>query len=211
MHTADYDSFLEDIPFPAGEVERLKVRAPILKHAKKRGRIAEIGVFRGHFSEVILERLQPAVFFMVDKWTMNGEHWSWGADTEYMAFGELTTALARDDAARRAKKFEGRGIDILLVENASTAFADDLRQAGETLDAVYLDASHLYESTLRELAAFAKVLAPGGVIMGDDWRPDRTHRHHGVFKAVTEFVKSTDFEIVAADHAMQWCIRRTHG
>jgi len=45
--------------------------------------------------------------------------------------------------------------------------------------------------------------------MGDDWHPDPFHQHHGVFKAVNEFIKNNPgWEIVACGYTAQWCIRR---
>ena len=54
-----------------------------------------------------------------------------------------------------------------------------------------------------------RVLAPNGVLMGDDWYPGVHQKHHGVFRAVNEFLREADYQFVAAGRGAQWCIRRT--
>jgi hypothetical protein len=80
----------------------------------------------------------------------------------------------------------------------------------EKLNFVYIDANHNYEFVLKDLYAAAKLLGPKGVIIGDDWTPHPGGAHHGVFKAVQEFVRATDFQIIAAGYGQQYCLRRAH-
>jgi hypothetical protein len=48
-----------------------------------------------------------------------------------------------------------------------------------------------------------------GVIFGDDWRPDPSHRHHGVYKAVNEFIEENGYELIyASEENLQWFIKR---
>lgn len=46
------------------------------------------------------------------------------------------------------------------------------------------------------------------MIIGDDWRPDRGHPHHGVSRAVRDFVREAPRERVAAGPGAQWSLRR---
>jgi hypothetical protein len=64
------------------------------------------------------------------------------------------------------------------------------------LDWVYLDHAHDYEGTKRELALLDLKVADSGLILGDDWHIDQSHIHHGVYLAVNEFPKNSDFELV---------------
>ena len=50
-------------------------------------------------------------------------------------------------------------------------------------DAIYLDASHEYESVVADLVAYWRVLRPGGVLIGDDFDSSWP----GVVRAVNEF------------------------
>jgi len=95
-----------------------------------------------------------------------------------------------------------------LIEDTSLKFCSQLEETGKKLDFVYLDSTHTFEDTFSELVAIDKVLSSDGVILGDDWRPDRACKHHGVFRAVHKFTRSFDYEIVVAGLADQFCLRR---
>jgi hypothetical protein len=169
---------------------------------------AEIGVFRGHLSEVIASECKPRKLFLVDEWTMIGERFGWGG-VSYTNYDQLTTADALRDTKDKMAKYE-RDCEVVIVEENSCIFAENFAKYSDCpLDFAYLDTSHKYPDTKIELEAIAKILAPDGLILGDDWIPDPTHQHHGVMRAVNEFVKSHDFQIVLAGQANQFCLRRT--
>jgi hypothetical protein len=78
------------------------------------------------------------------------------------------------------------------------------------LDWAYVDSSHAYEHTRDELALLHRKVRPGGVIAGDDWRPDPEHPHHGVHRAVLELVEEHGYDVLVADAGTrQWAIRRS--
>jgi hypothetical protein len=48
-----------------------------------------------------------------------------------------------------------------------------------------------------------------GIISGDDWRPDPNHIHHGVYKALNEFILKYNYELIYADDKnLQWFIKQ---
>lgn len=188
-------------PFPERERVRTCNRKWILQHVPKGGTGAEIGVFRGHFSEVLLEHLKPRKAYFVDPWRLCGETFAWGGD--YTANRRLPTAVARQDAMMRAARFAE--VECRFVEGYFPACRD---QFEEPLDWIYLDAAHDYESTLEALGAAAELLAPRGILFGDDWWPEPTAAHHGVFQAINKFVKASKFDLVAAGPFGQWALRR---
>ena len=188
-------------PLPENEYKRLKARRWIFDRVPKGGVGAEIGVFRGHFSEMICEVLSPRRFYLVDPWTLQGERYSWGG--AYFNEGRLPTAVARDQALMRVKAFAE--VEPVLVEGF---FPDCAAQIPEKLDFVYLDASHKYEPTLRELRALEPMVKPGGVIFGDDWWPNPKAPHHAVFRAVQDFISESDWEVRAAGPAGQYALGR---
>ncbi len=191
----------QDYPFPEPERLRTDRRRWILRYGRLKGVGAEIGVFRGHFSEVLLRTLTPRVFYLVDPWSMAYETYpDWGPYTNH---GTLPTAVARDEALLRVSRYEQTS--CIPLEDKFPACR---HRIADQLDWVYLDASHRYEDTLEELHALDALLSPRGVVFGDDWHPDPRHRHHGVFRAVNDFVATNEYEFVAAGPALQWCIRR---
>ena len=194
----------EEDTYPEVATARGPRRRWILAHAKAGGVGAEFGVFRGHFAAEIADCLRPAKLYLVDPWTTSGERFDWG-DVPETNFNRLTTRQALDDTRARMEPFR-RHTEIEIVEETSVAFCARL---SSPLDFAYLDTGHQYESTLAELEAISAVVADDGVIMGDDWITDPTHVHAGVLRAVNDFIRGRDFELVAAGPEAQWCIRRT--
>ena len=188
-------------PFPDGERKRLKRRRWILNRLSPGGIGAEIGVFRGHFTDLICEVAAPSKLYLVDPWGKMGETFGWGR--EYTNFGALRTADARREAELRAARW-GTG-EVVVIEDHYPSCSDRIV---DQLDWAYLDASHHYEATVQELDAIAAQVRPDGQILGDDWHAAPGHQHHGVFRAVQDFCRRTDWRIVAAGPGAQWCIRR---
>jgi SAM-dependent methyltransferase len=210
MRAADLPSIADELarnqanfPFPKWSLDSVSPRKWILAGVPGGGVGAEIGVFRGHFSEVILSVLAPRKFFMVDPWTKFGEFFPWS--DQYTVFGKLPTALARREAQLRAARFPNTQT-VILEEK----FTDCIPQIDEPLDWIYIDSSHKYLDTLNELKAASSILKPDGVIIGDDYYADRTAYHHGVFRAVNEFVKTMPYEFIACGPNAQWKLRRSN-
>lgn len=191
-------------PIPDWDKERLARRRWVLNHAGKGGVGAEIGVFRGQFSALICEIAKPRALYLVDPWTTLGETFGWGK--EYTSFDRLTTLGARQETMARVAGFPD--VACHIVEGIYPRCKDRLP---EQLDWAYLDASHKFEPTLNELRHLDAQIAPGGVIMGDDWDPNPQAMHHGVFLAVQQFVRERPWEIRAAGHGAQWVIQRRAG
>lgn len=191
----------KQFPMPPGELKRLEGRRWILNHVPKGGVGAEIGVFRGHFSNLICQIAKPKKLYLIDPWTTIGATFGWGK--EYTNFDTLTTEAAREQS--RASVEQHGDVECVIIEDIYPRCAS---QIVEPLDFAYLDASHKYAPTLNELRHLDKQVKPGGLILGDDWAPDPANQHHGVFVAVQEFVAATDWEIIAAGPAAQWALRR---
>lgn len=188
-------------PMPEGELKRLEMRRWILRYAPKGGIGAEIGVFRGHFSAAICRIAEPRKLYLIDPWTRIGPTFGWSGP--YTNGGALPTAVARDQAAARVAQFPQT--EAVLIERYFPMGAD---QIAEPLDFAYLDASHRYDATLNELRHLEPLVQPDGVILGDDWAPDPAAQHHGVFRAVQDFVAEGRWQIIAAGIGGQWGIRR---
>ncbi len=198
----------EEDTFPAEELERMPERCWVLPFAKTGGVGAELGVFRGHFAAEIAARVRPSKLYLVDLWTRLGPRFDWGDDPYILRYtnnNRLTTEQALSDARMRLAPHRD-AVDVEFVEASTVEFCDGLTTE---LDFAYLDTSHQYESTLVELEALGGVLAEGGVIIGDDWYGDPSHPHAGVLRAVNDFLRHREFELVWAGPGAQWCIRRT--
>ena len=158
---------------------------------------AELGVFKGDFSSTLMSRTTAREFHMIDPWYFSTPYWHWG-------YGDRSTIRALIRILKRFEKdIENGRVRVHVGDDRQilTTFPD------QYFDWVYIDSSHFYEHTRDELQILARKVKHDGVIAGDDWQPDPTHRHHGVCKAVSEFVGSTKHKLVYADAAdRQWAI-----
>jgi hypothetical protein len=181
---------------------KLKTRAFLFEKFPKKSVCAELGVFTGRFSQAIIKQCCPSVFYSVDPWWKKyGDFYpDWG---EYTASGTLTTRAAYEATQGRCGQYGAR---YHIVVESSFEWLQSLDD--NSLDWIYLDSTHEHEDTLKELFLTADKLKPDGTIFGDDWIPEVGHMHHGVFKAVHEFISVTDFRLIFAGMADQWILKR---
>jgi hypothetical protein len=159
---------------------------------------AELGVFKGHLTPVLTEVTRPVRLYAVDPWYLAEPEWTW-------ARGHRSTVLGLAGALRRSRRAIEDGIVEVRVA-FDTDFLADLDDAH--LDWAYVDTTHQYEHTCAELDLLARKVRPGGIVAGDDWQTDPHHRHHGVKRAVDEFVSAGRAVVVGVDEALhQWAIR----
>lgn len=175
-------------------------RSRLVERMPKGAVCAEIGVYKGDFSRDILKFAKPSELHLIDGWwTVEGDEYEhpWysmvgqEADTR-AAYGEVE-ALARDHSECIIQM--GDDLEILPT------FADHY------FDWVYLDSSHRYEHTVKELELLERKVKT--VICGHDWCPDPGAEHHGVYRAVTEFCARGDWHVTWTDDWDQWAIERS--
>jgi predicted O-methyltransferase YrrM len=164
----------------------------------------EIGVFCGEFSESVLLACRPKCLHLVDPWwvAFGSNYPDWGGYTD---FGKLETATAFEMTLRRVEAVNEVS-EVHLHADYSVKWLETLPD--EYLDWAYIDSSHSYEDTVRELQLLKNKVKKTGLIMGDDFQIDPQHEHYGVFRAVQEFVRSEPYDIIFADRNMQWVLRR---
>lgn len=135
-------------------------------------RIAEIGVYKGRSLLFLAEALLIAgkttcVLYAVDNWKAD-----W-APTMLQDF--LRNLAGTPNSARRM-------IHARMSSSvAQTRFVDDA-----SLDMVFIDADHNYESVKADIAAWLPKVKPGGIISGHDYSGDMYGSFPGVDQAVHE-------------------------
>lgn len=165
---------------------------------------AELGVFCGEFSQHILDYVKPAHLYLVDPWWREfGEVYpDWGAYTRH---GKLPTREAHGMVEAITRPYTGGKVEIHV--GYSIPFLETLPDAH--LDWVYLDTTHTYEDTLKELEVLRTKVKPTGLIAGHDWHPDPTHWHHGVYRAVNDFMKANpSYEVIHTDARKNWVLKQ---
>lgn len=137
---------------------------------------AEVGVWRGNFSERMLRLARPTLYYLIDPWRYMPESGSKlygeGAQTEMDAIYEsVLRRFARDP--------------VLILRMTSIEAAREIPD--ETLDLAYIDGDHRYESCLTDLRIYWRKIKPGGLVVADDYGVDDCWWGDGVTRAVHEF------------------------
>lgn len=158
---------------------------------------AELGVYRGSFSRSIFNWLKPKKLYLVDMWWLSGKKWGWSGESTFDAFFEVVKMFEDELVSGQVE------IDIKFDDKFLLMLPDNY------FDWVYLDTAHSYHHTAIELLILKDKVKDDGIIAGHDWMQDPSHKHHGVFKAVNEFIKQNNYEIILLDNYTQWAIRKT--
>ncbi|MBF8249513.1 MAG: methyltransferase protein [Candidatus Levybacteria bacterium] len=134
---------------------------------------AEIGVEKGMYSKYLLARNPNLKLYSIDSWMPYGEFgFGKSADRQNRYYEEAKVRLApynceiiRDYSMNAVKKFED-----------------------ESLDFVYIDASHAYENVKNDIEMWSKKVRRNGIVAGDDYYVFKSG-NDGVVRAVDEWVK----------------------
>lgn len=146
--------------------------------------VAEIGVDRGLFSRQIMLAAHPQRLHLIDSWapSRHGQSSRYGPSSMEVILDNFSSEIA----AGTVKVNRGVSYEVLQeFEN-------------EYFDWVYLDTSHKYNETVRELSASRTKIKNGGMILGHDYTIGNFERsvRYGVIEAVNEFCIHYDWEIV---------------
>jgi hypothetical protein len=185
VHCWTAKQVLPQFPLRAEHVRRCAVlpdREAILDALPKGLVVAEVGVAYGDFTKQILKRCRPSVLYLVDSWA-----------TERYEEGLEAIRSEFEDAIVRG--------EIIVRSGLSTAVLPTLPD--DTLDFVYIDTDHSYETTAAELRQSAAKMRKGGRIAGHDYCVGNIAKPwaYGVIEAVGEFCNKYDwgFEYISLD------------
>ena len=166
------------------------IRAGILNQIPRHGVCAEIGVYKGDFSELILER-EPKKLHLVDPWKFE-------VDPAYAGSwygGALGKNQTRMDTIYKSvlSRFESQ-IRSGVVEVQRNTSAESCSQSPDNyFDWIYIDGNHKYEFVKMDLEMFLPKVKLHGFVAGDDYDTPGWWQD-GVTKAVNEAVASGRFE-----------------
>ena len=167
----------------------------------------EIGVLRGDYSKIILDRWHNGTLYMVDTWRHIPEYIDLnGRDDTYHYECMIQTAKSIKDHQHRAHMIRMDSV------KCSELFPD------EYFDFIYIDADHSYEAVQKDLQVWWPKIKKGGLFTGDDYIPedgdiwlidnnDGTKEYAGKFgvrKAVTEFAEENKLQIYSTTQEPYW-------
>jgi hypothetical protein len=105
--------------------------------------------------------------------------------------------------------------DELVSQRVVLNIGDDLEVLStfpdHYFDWLYLDTTHSYEQTKKELDLLKIKVKIDGLILGNDWKPgDPNGQHYGLFQAIQEFLLNEPYELIYGnENDCQRAIRRT--
>jgi len=164
----------------------------MVEQAKEGDCFVEIGIWKGRstiaMAEFIRESGKRINFVAVDHFLGSEEHQK-----------DMPTLDLYSDFSRHVE-LSNTGNYITLALGHSVEVAKSLLT--ETVNFIYLDASHDYDNVKADLNAWYPKLVSGGVFAGHDWGG----YWPGVTKAVTEFAEQNSLIII--DQGSTWRINK---
>jgi methyltransferase family protein len=175
----------------------IRTEIPHLLNARAlTGTAAEIGVKRGDFSEEILSHWQGAKLISVDPWRAFG-------DEEYVDLANVEQAehdAFYEQTVDRLARFGSRSEIWRMTSLEAAAAIED-----GSLDFVYIDARHDYESVREDLEAWRPKMREGAIMAGHDYLDgDLRQGDFGVKSAVDEFFRPEGVRVQATFADTPW-------
>jgi hypothetical protein len=178
---------IQDRLLAAGIPARRTDLPALLNRRGLRGTGAEVGVKRGLFSEVILKSWEGERLISVDPWME-------APAEDYADVSNVEQAQHErfyEETAERLAQFGGRSLIWRMTSVEAAARVDR-----QSLDFVYLDARHDYNSVREDLEHWFEKIRPGGVFAGHDYLDAvRAHAVVGVKSAVDEFFGTRELPV----------------
>jgi hypothetical protein len=163
-------------------------RSRLLSRLPRHAVCAEIGVWKGEFSELILDVAKPRQLHLVDPWLfqpMYPNRWYGGraakSQADMDAIHDGVVGRFRNDSR------------IILHRKKSVDAASEFGDG--SLDWVYIDGDHGFEAVTQDLAVWSPKLRPGGYIAGDDFNWQDEKRIFSVRRAVMQFADERELPI----------------
>lgn len=115
---------------------------------------AEIGVYRGEYSEVLCKANPKLKLYSIDPWDPH---------PEYTAYIKKETFVdAYDQAKKRLSNY-----NCEMIKKKSLDAARDFED--ESLDFVYIDGDHSFQACTNDIVEWSKKVKTGGIIAGHDY------------------------------------------
>jgi hypothetical protein len=165
-------------------------RQSVLKTLPKNGIIAEVGVAYGDFSEILIDELNPKLFFAIDLFSIiKKEDEPWGK-----------SELAQKQQTHEeyyTSRFQSKDSVVKLKKGYSWDKLAEFEDA--YFDYVYLDAGHTYPDVAKDVEILASKIKVGGYIQFNDYATIAPTWliPFGVARAVNELLLKGDYQMVA--------------
>lgn len=136
---------------------------------------AEVGVKEGKFISHLLAKFPRLDMFAIDPWEVQE-----GEKEDYKDWDFISIY---DEYRDRTKDVYDRVREMRMYSEDAAKIIED-----GSLDFVFIDAQHDYESVKKDIALWLPKVRPGGIISGHDYSYDPTYKHYEITKAVDEMI-----------------------
>jgi len=160
-----------------------------------KSKVCEIGVFKGEFSKILLEKLKPTELHLIDPF--NGMMCSGDKDGNNIVWVNL------DEIYKSLTENYKDNPNVILHKGLSfdvlNTFEDDY------FDLIYIDGDHSYDGVKLDLNMSLKKVKKDGYICGHDYTLEK---FEGVYNAVNEFCSENNLKIsyLTKDGCPSFCI-----
>tara|TARA_R110002020_G_scaffold74744_1_gene190929 strand:- start:697 stop:1212 length:516 start_codon:yes stop_codon:yes gene_type:complete len=148
---------------------------PSLNYIRPEAVCAEIGVWKGEFSRLILKK-SPKRLHLIDPWVSQ-----YAGSNKWYSCPQPTLD----------SKFEA--VSSLFDEDPRVEihrqFSADAKFKKKYFDWVYIDGDHNYEVVKSDLYKYYELIKQGGFLCGHDYGPTGVDTNGGPKRAVDEFIK----------------------
>lgn len=171
--------------------EVLANREEAIKRLPKGGKVAEIGVAYGDFTDTILKEMEPEHFYAIDWFNKDNPYiCMWGRQ-------ELVESrMTHEEWYRNKYRDQIASHKMTVCSGLSWECLSEFED--EYFDFLYIDACHDYESVSRDAEVAIKKIKDGGIIQFNDYTIwdviGRTY--YGVVPAVNKIISETGAEVL---------------
>eukprot|EP00927_Polykrikos_kofoidii_P051523 TRINITY_DN45324_c0_g1_i1.p1 TRINITY_DN45324_c0_g1~~TRINITY_DN45324_c0_g1_i1.p1 ORF type:complete len:417 (-),score=50.90 TRINITY_DN45324_c0_g1_i1:94-1344(-) len=151
---------------------------------KRRLRMAEIGVFQANTSRRLLERFPSLEMLLVDPYHLHTED-AWD-ELQYLEEFYISSRETFLEASRWTQPYRARATHMLQTSVAAASWVTP-----GSLDLVFIDGDHRYESVATDIQAWWPTIREGGAIAGHDF----VFTFPGVVEAATKFALAIDLPL----------------
>ena len=172
------------IPFRRSAQDKRKF---LLNYMKDGDIGAEIGVWKGDFSEMVLKEKKLSAFYLIDPWCFQPEF------KNRMYGGKVAKSqVDMDQIYEGVKERLSSFRNLTYIRKKSDEAAKEIKNG--SLDWVYIDGNHYREYVKKDLELFFHKVKVSGYLIGDDilWKTEEGKQE--VFQAVSEFV-ATHYQV----------------
>jgi hypothetical protein len=138
---------------------------------------AEIGVYKGGFSEILCVQNTGLKLYCIDPWKVYDSE-----EPEPYAHNREALEGFYQEAVERLSKY-----NCEIIRKTSMEAIKDFKP--ESLDFVYIDANHSYKNMKEDIEGWSKIVHKGGIVSGHDYGHFKhKDRNLGTKRAIDEYI-----------------------